>query len=383
MADSGLRRVAVYAGSVHADLTLPAAMPVAALIVSIVDLLPRRAGQRAPHSYRLGLPGRPPLDGAKSLAQHGVRDGAVLALTRADDVVPEPCFDDDAEQVAALARATTQPWTAAARRLTAALTASGLAGIVGFVAVPGGPGTPNALLAAAAAGTVTALSVPSSGCSGPVRATLCCLGGLAVLAAAVGMVVAATGVSLQAVGAAAGAAAVGLIRGAGRVAAGVTGLSRRPAGAGEAGDLLTGLVAGASVAVVLGAAAVGAGQPVAGVPRAVGVTFAAAAGAALLLRSRSHTDGLQITALIAGGAATIGVAVLTAAIGAAGHRPWQVAVAAGSAGAAILLGFTAPGTAPLVRRGAEVLEGLTLGMLVPLACWICGLYGAARGLSLG
>lgn len=383
--DSGLRRIAVHADSVHADLALPAGVPVAALVASIVDLMPRRDGPPTLRPYRLARPGRPALDGSKTLAQHGICDGTVLVLARADDLAAEPRFDDPAEQLAATVRATAQPWTRSARRLSAALAASGLAGVSGFVAVPGGPGAPNALLAAAATGTVALLALPSSGCSGPARTTLCCLAGLAVVAAVVGIACAATGVSLQAVGAVTVAGAVGLVRIAGRVAIMVAGLPRR-AVAGHtvaAHDLMSGLIAGSAAATVLGTTGIAIGEQIAGVPRLVGVAFAAAAGAALLLRARSHTGGSQVAALVAGGVAAMGIAVLSAAVDAAPHRPWPAAVAVALSGAAVGFGFAAPVRSPLARRGAEVLEGLALGTLVPLACWLCGVYGAARGLSLG
>lgn len=383
--ESGLRRVAVHADTVHADLTLPAAVPVAVLVASVVDLMSGRGGPQALRPYRLARPGRAPLDGSKTLAQQDIRDGAVLVLTRADDVAREPCFDDPADQVAATVRTTAQPWTPVARRLTAAFAASALAGVAGFVAVPGGPGAPNALLAVAATGTVAALTVQSSGCSGPVRATLCCLAALAIATAVVGMACAATGISVQAVGAATAVGAVGLIRMASRVAIMVAGLSGRPTAdrTVAAHDLMSGLIAGSAAAVAVGAGGVAVGEPAAGVPRLVGVAFAAAAAAALLLRARSHTDASQIAALVAGGVAAMGLAVVGARAGAAWHPLWPAAVAVTLSCAAVAFGFAAPERSPLARRGAEVLEGVALGALVPLACWLCGVYGAVRGLGLG
>jgi hypothetical protein len=62
---------------------------------------------------------------------------------------------------------------------------------------------------------------------------------------------------------------------------------------------------------------------------------------------------------------------------------WPAAVAAVLSGAAVVFGFTAPARSPFPRRCAEVLEGVALGTLVPLACWLCGVYGVARGLGLG
>ncbi|WP_409427109.1 EsaB/YukD family protein [Mycobacterium sp. SMC-11] len=383
--DSGLRRVAVHADNAHADLTLPSGVPVATLIPAVVELMPHRASPDSLHPYRLSEPGRAALDSTKTLSQQGIRDGSTLVLTRAECPAPQVSFDDPAEQVAAAVRTIERPWNPAARRLGAALTASGLAGVAGFVAIPGGPGAPNALLAVAASGAVALMTVPPSGCSGLVRTTLCCLAGLAVLVAVAGMAVAVTGIELPRVGAAAVVAGVGMIRGAGRVAAAATGLFRRgqslPSQVGETHDLLTGLVAAAGTLAALGAAAVVVGTPVAETHHLVGAMFAASAGLALALRARSHTDGMQIAALIAGGTATLGIGLL----GAAGHTTaqWPAALAVVLVAAALGLGFAAPPTSPLIRRAAEVVEGLALGSLAPLACWLCGFYSAARGWNLG
>jgi hypothetical protein len=35
-----------------------------------------------------------------------------------------------------------------------------------------------------------------------------------------------------------------------------------------------------------------------------------------------------------------------------------------------------------VRRAIELLEYLALAAVMPLACWVVGLYGLARGMSL-
>lgn len=379
--DSGLYRVAVHADAAHADLALPSEVPVAALIASVLDLIPHPMSPDSLRPYRLSEPGRAALDSGKTLSQQGIRDGSTLVLIRSECPAPQVMFDDPAERVAAAVRTIECPWSPAARRLSAALTASGLAGVAGFVAIPGGPGAPNALLAVVAAGAVALMTVPPCGCAGLVRTVLCCLAGLAVLAAVAGMAVAVTGIAPVRVGAVAVVAGVGMIRVAGRVAAVVTGLSRREAPrVTTAHALLTGLVAAATALVILGAAVV-AGAPTVGAPRIVGAVFAAAAGAAVALRARSHTDGAQIASLIAGGAATVAIGLLHAACNATGH--WPAALAVALIVAALGLGFAAPTELPLLRRGAEVVEGLMLGALVPLACWLCGLYSVARGLSLG
>ena len=54
------------------------------------------------------------------------------------------------------------------------------------------------------------------------------------------------------------------------------------------------------------------------------------------------------------------------------------------AAVALCLGFInhTVAVSPVGRRSVELLEYLALAVVVPLACWICGLYGAARGLNL-
>ena len=83
--DPGLRRVSVHAGTAVVDLALPAAVPVATLIPSIVDILDGhgadRSGDQPADRYRLSLPGAPALHASTTLAQNGIRDGAVLILS--------------------------------------------------------------------------------------------------------------------------------------------------------------------------------------------------------------------------------------------------------------------------------------------------------------
>ena len=63
---------------------------------------------------------------------------------------------------------------------------------------------------------------------------------------------------------------------------------------------------------------------------------------------------------------------------------WTVMLTATLAAAAIYLGFVAPAISlsPVIGRGVEVLECLALVAMVPMSCWVCGLYSAVRGLNL-
>ncbi|HET9874156.1 MAG TPA: type VII secretion integral membrane protein EccD, partial [Mycobacterium sp.] len=73
---------------------------------------------------------------------------------------------------------------------------------------------------------------------------------------------------------------------------------------------------------------------------------------------------------------------VAAAIAVPQQLPWLCVAAGMLAGSALYLGFAAPAPSPVTRRGIELLEYLTVAALVPLAGWLCGLYGAARGLYL-
>lgn len=66
------------------------------------------------------------------------------------------------------------------------------------------------------------------------------------------------------------------------------------------------------------------------------------------------------------------------------HGPWIAAATAMLTAAAMCFCFVAPAVSlsPVVRRSVELLEGLALVAMVPLTCWICGVYGAVRGFNL-
>jgi type VII secretion integral membrane protein EccD len=118
--------------------------------------------------------------------------------------------------------------------------------------------------------------------------------------------------------------------------------------------------------------------------RLSGVVFATLTGAALLLRARSHLDLPRTLGLLATGTATVSIAFVVAAANAPQHTAWIAAGATTMTAAAVYLGFVAPGVtfSPVARRGVELLEYVGFAAMVPLACWTCGFYSAARGLHL-
>jgi type VII secretion integral membrane protein EccD len=265
--------------------------------------------------------------------------------------------------------------------LTASLAAVWLAAIAGFLAVPGGPGASNVLLAGAAAATAAALAI-QLGEAGPAMIAMCCL---AILAASAALAAVLTQTSPQVIGALVVVVSIGVLQVAARVSVWAAGLSQRP-GSSSVGvaektvrgrDLLTGLVAASAAAAALGVIVAAVGTSGFG-----GVVLAAVSGAALLLRTRWHTDRSQVAALVVGGITAFSASLVTAAVAAPHHLPWLCATAAALAVAALYLGFAAPVLSPVTQRGIELLEYLMVAAAVPVACWICGYYGAARGLSL-
>jgi len=289
--DPGLRRVSVHAGTAVVDLALPAGIPVATLIPSIVDVLDGRGaggpGDLEARRYQLSRPGASALDTSTTLAQNGIRDGAVLALTQSFSPLPAPRYDDVAEAVSATLGAANRPWShlqhrqatrltgaAAAGCLTAvgalvlvrnafntnatgasaglaastgflallaaviayrvyrdaiaglalSLIATAFGAIAGFLAVPGAPGIPNVLLAATAAAVTSVLAMRLLGCG---AVTLTAVSGVAMVIAIAALVGVITAAPPYALGSVAALISLGLLGSAARLSMALAGLSPR------------------------------------------------------------------------------------------------------------------------------------------------------------
>jgi type VII secretion integral membrane protein EccD len=282
--------------------------------------------------------------------------------------------------------------------LTLGLLATGFAAAAGLLAVPGNPGAPNALLAATAAAAAAVLALRITGCG---TATFTAVGCFAIISAVAALVAAVGAAPLRAIGATCAVVSLGLIEVSPRMSILLAGLSPQlaveaaadqPAAASQglpaktirADTWLTGLVTAFSASAALGAIGTLIAVCFTGGPRAVGVVFATITGAALLARSRSHHHVARVVTLTGTGTAALSGSFVVAATAGAGRLPWiAVAIAALTAGT-LSLGFIVPAVtwSPLARRSAELLDYVALAAVVPLACWVCGLYGAARGLTL-
>ena len=275
------------------------------------------------------------------------------------------------------------------------LAACGFAALAGLLTVPGEIGAPNALLATAASAT-TAAAIRITGCCATVFTALACFATVETAATVVGAV---TGMPLPALGAASAAISLILIEASAPVSIILAGLSsqmtseheeaastphRLSTSAIRAHSWLTSLVAAFSAAAVLGAIGAATGSCVADGGPSAGLWFAAITGGVLLLRARSHSDVARSVPLVLAGTVTLSATFVIAAVAYPSRTPYLAAASMMLAAAALCLGFiTRTMTfSPIGRRSVDLLEYLALAVVVPLACWICGVYSTVRGMNL-
>lgn len=151
--------------------------------------------------------------------------------------------------------------------------------------------------------------------------------------------------------------------------------------AARARKYLTGLVGAMTALAVTGS--VLAAQP--GVHDGIfwpGLSLAVATATVLTFRGRTYSSAEQAVPLIAGGV-TIAVLLLTATAAALpDFAIGSFAVAIMFAVGALVLGIIAPRQtfSPVMRRGAELVDLAVIASIVPLVCWVTGLYSLMRGL---
>jgi type VII secretion integral membrane protein EccD len=149
----------------------------------------------------------------------------------------------------------------------------------------------------------------------------------------------------------------------------------------RASEYLTGIVSGAAVAAVTGAClAFGAIDGF----RWPGAAFGVAVATVLCLRGRSHHDRVQAAALIGGGLVTALLLVAEVAVFLPEMRVWAALALIVVTTVVVACGLLAPRVefSPVMRRLVELGEYLAVGTILPLACWIIGVYAFFRGLRL-
>ncbi|MER5702470.1 type VII secretion integral membrane protein EccD [Micromonospora sp. NPDC002296] len=453
-AAGGLSRITIVAPRTRMDLALPADVPLADLLPTLL----RHAGEDLADDgvrhggWSLARLGGQPLDGGRTAAQLGLRDGEVLYFTPRVAAAPEIVFDDVVDAVATATNQRPGSWQVGTTRsfsvlfAAAALSAGALAAL--FAGPPQLPGAIAALLVAVALVVSAAVLSRAAGDSrtGSVLALAgighAATGGLLVLAgdrtltglASPHVLLAATAVVVfGAVAALAvgdrlplffGATAVGAAVGLGAVvslafsvgapaAAAVVAtvafatlpalpmasyrLARLPVPSIPTGpdDLktdtetvdgrqvlrlseradafLTGLLWTVAL-LVLG------GEVVLAVDGRLPSTLLCLVLALLsLLRARPFIGRAQrVPVLLAG---TVGLGLAAAATFAAGSTALRLGVVLGglvvAAVISLIYGLTVAGKriSPVWGRLLDIVEILLIISLVPLAAWVCGLYG--------
>jgi type VII secretion integral membrane protein EccD len=265
------------------------------------------------------------------------------------------------------------------------------AATAGYLAVPGAAVAPKLMLAGAMAAALSLVMLRCISSGTTVFTAFSTFGMLSTITTASYLL---AYPHVAAIGAVLAAAAVALLAAAARIALatarlrvpelGITPDSTNcPPSAGDdaarrADAILSGIVCGAAAAAALGASLATAEKSFAG------MVFAASVGIVLLMRAATHRDRLQTAALVIAGAAGVTAAFLRAVQSWPGVAHW---IGFGVATvAAIILRITlhrrASQLSPVIRRCVEIAEYGALAAVFPLACWVCGVFSAARGLHL-
>ena len=397
---------------VAVDVVLPSGTQLAALLPTIVGLVDAPTpADGAARRWRLQRASGARLDESLSLSANGVRDGELVILdfdsapalgpvrhaayqhvagsppmgARGDGWIPGAVglfvttlaalalantAGSDGATVNAVVSATAAAAIGVLTVVTGYSTTSSvgvvaLAGATGFLVVPSGPAAPNVFLAAAAALSASLLMLRLSGRTPP---ALVAVAALSLLTA----VVTVAAMPLAVVGAALSTSSLALLGLAPRVSMVTAGLGpdrwhgdlAASAAAGHA--ILSGLVAGAAAGTAAGAVVVA----VAGHPGAA--PFIGLVALVLVLRCRTHVDADRRISLTAGGL----VAIVAGVCALLNTRPGSVVQVAAALVVVGLLAMRRPGGGAAVARMLGHLEYAALVAVVPVACWVGGVYTA-------
>jgi type VII secretion integral membrane protein EccD len=272
-----------------------------------------------------------------------------------------------------------------------------LAAAAGWAASPGPPGATHVLLAVAAGGTAAALGQVAVRAVAPVLVGAVVVAVLAGTAAAVGLWFDVTLPALAAGVAAAALAAGPLVpravlrlarlprpvvpADAGGLVAADTGPDLlAPAELAERARLARGQLAGLSGGLAVAAAV--AAPPAAAAGRWAGPALAGVVVATLLLRARGFADAgparVHLAAGIAAGVALVGLAA--APSGPVGRLAGALVLLGAAALGTGALGRPPPPASPVVRRAADIAEGVLTAASIPLALAAAGVFALVRAL---
>lgn len=267
-----------------------------------------------------------------------------------------------------------------------------MAAVTGAVAVPGGPLAAHLLLASSAA---LAAAVVSLRLTGRGHMPLAAIATASLLCAASSAAAVAWRLGAVTSGALLATMALAVLSSAPRLAVVLTRIGPEPpeddasdppdpveeGDVFRARDLLSGMIAGASIAAAMATVYVVCGSVTTREFSMPAAAFDGVVGVALLLRTRTHIGTARRCTLAVCGfiGLTAGFGTLAAAV--PQHAHWFGALATVT-GAGLLIPFlgVTPGLA--LRRSAELAEYAALAAVIPLGCWIAGVFGLVRNLAL-
>lgn len=150
----------------------------------------------------------------------------------------------------------------------------------------------------------------------------------------------------------------------------------------RARDYLTGLVCAGSAVATAGALLAAFGPTSAEEIYWPGTVLALLTALILLLRGRTFAEVQHAVPLVAGGATVVLVLLIAVVYSALQGSTVHFVVAVAVAVTALVFGSFVPGReySPVLRRAAELIEYAAIAAVIPMACWVCGLYSAMRAL---
>jgi type VII secretion integral membrane protein EccD len=261
--------------------------------------------------------------------------------------------------------------------------------LAGYLAVPGGPMPPNFFLAAAVCAAVSTVLLHVTGCGVTLYVAIASLSLTVAVVAGSATIWPSASATLGAILA---TASVGMLSVAAKLTVALTGLSPRMGTAFDVVDrvslaershrVLTGLLAGFSLSATVGTMLVI--VDLSGASTCSRIAFTGAVCAALIFRACRQLGAVRSTLMLCAGLVCTTAAFTLTVASAPQHIAWSSlgAVALGTGSLCLTRANLGSRLSPFTRRGLEATEYLVLVTLVPMACWVGGVFGLVRGLGL-
>ena len=278
------------------------------------------------------------------------------------------------------------------------MTAVAFGAVAGYLMVPGGPAPPNFFLAAAICSAISTVLLHAAGRGSTLFIAIATLSSAVAITAAFATV---WPVATATLGAAMAAVSLAMLSLAAKVSIFLTRLSpQMPDGSDALDDcapvtavsgvvraerghrVLTGLLAGFSLSAALGTVLTIADRPADNTW--VRFAFAAAIAVALIFRACQQRGVARRSLVLVAGLISATAAFALVVASDPRHGFWVCLVAVTLGAGALWLPRVNFGSrlSPFARRGVEAVDYLALAAVVPMAGWICGVFGLVRGSGL-